>query len=204
MKKIISAILGTALIFSAPAFADLEVPGETNPVLAQEAFKAGDLNLKIVKKIEHKTVTLQVKTAEGKDFWLSAPLGDQEKLFIVDDAAVSLKAKDLTGDGVPEIIVAAMTGEMSSALYVFKFDEAAKTFSPMNFKYKDADLERDFVVSDMYQKSGHDLVITKDNQIQALGKIYSEKDAPAPGFYFFSLSGESFICDKIEPVPGGD
>lgn len=204
MKKIFSAILGTAMLFSAPVFADLEVPGETNPVLARETFKTGNLNLEIVKKIEHKTVTLQVKTAEGKDFWASAPLGDQEKLFIIDDAAASLKARDLTGDGVPEIIVAAMTSEMGSALYVFKLDEAAKGFTAMNFKYKDADLVRDFVVSDMYQKSGHDLVVTKDNQIQALGKIYSEENGPTPGFYFFGLAGESFICSKVEPVPGGN
>lgn len=50
MKKIFSAILGTAMLFSAPVFADLEVPGETNPVLARETFKTGNLNLEIVKK----------------------------------------------------------------------------------------------------------------------------------------------------------
>lgn len=201
MKNFITAFIGTALLFTAPVFADLEVPGEANPILSQSTMKAGSLNLEIVKKIEQKTVSLQVKTADGKSFWSSTPLGDQEKLFVVDDKAESLTVKDLTGDGIPEIITAAMTSESGSALYVFRLDEKAGSFTAMDFKYKDADLVRDFAVSDMYQKSGYDFVINKENQIQVLGKIYSEKDGPKPGFYFFSLEGQSFICKKIEPVP---
>ncbi len=201
MKRILASIFCTTLLFAAPAFADLALPGEDNPVLSENSMTVGSSQFNIVKRIDSNTVTLKVFSREGKEVWVSAPLGEQEKLFVVDGAATPLAVKDVTGDGTPELITAAMTGPESSALYVFQFDAASAQFAPMNFKYEKEDLTRDFVVSDMYQKDGQDLVITEENQVRALGKIYSEEAAPIAGFYTFKLSGEAFVCSEVTPVP---
>ncbi len=204
MKRILASVFCTALLFSSPSFADLVVPGENTPVLSENSLTLNDAKFNVVKRIDNGTVTIKVFTVDGKEFWASSPLGEQEKKFIVDGTASPLAIKDLTGDGVPELITAAMTGPDSSALYVFKYDGQNKAFAPMNFKYEKEDLSRDFMVSDMYQENGEDLFFLPDNKIRALGKIYSEEAAPVPGFYVFSLKGNEFVCSEITPVPADD
>ncbi len=204
MKRIFASLFCTALLFTTPSFADLVVPGENTPVLSENSAAFNEAKFNIVKRIDNGSVTLKVFTADGKEFWTSSPLGEQEKKFVVDGAASPLAIKDLTGDGVPELITAAMTGLDSSALYVFKFDGQNKTFTPMNFKYEKENLSRDFLVSDMYQENGEDLFFLPENKIRALGKIYSEGDAPVPGFYVFSLKDNEFVCSEVTPVPVDD
>lgn len=201
MKRILASLFCTAIIFSAPAFGDLVQPGEDNPVLSENSILLNEAKFNVVKRIDKGTVTLKVFTVEGKEMWVSSPLGEQEKLFTIDGAASPLAVKDLTGDGVPELITAAMTGPESSALYVFKYDSEGKKFAAMNFKYEKEELTRDFLVSDMYQKNGEDLVFMPENKIRALGKIYSEENGPSAGFYFFTLKNNEFVCSEITPVP---
>lgn len=202
MKRILlSSIFAAALMYTAPVFADLEVPGEANPVLSENSIVLNKAKFSVIKRIDQGTVTLKVLGADGKEMWASLPLGEQEKLFIIDGAASPLTVKDLTGDGVPEIITAAMTGPETSALYVFKYDAAGKKFVGMNFKYEKEQLSRDFMVSDMYQKNGEDIVFMPENQVRALGKIFNEDAGPTAGFYFFKLAGDEFVCTEITPVP---
>ncbi|HNX75805.1 MAG TPA: hypothetical protein PLM07_20860 [Candidatus Rifleibacterium sp.] len=201
MKRILASLFCTAIMFSSPVWADLVVPGENNPVLSENSLLLNNAKFNVVKRIDKGTVTLKVFNSDGKEFWSSNALGEQEKLFTIDGAAAPLACKDLTGDGVPEIVTAAMTGPDSSALYVFKYDGESKSFTAMNFKYEKENLTRDFLVSDMYQKDGQDLVLLPENKIRALGKIYAEDAAPVPGFYTFSLNESQFLCSEISPVP---
>jgi hypothetical protein len=201
MKRTLASVFCTTLLLVAPAFADLALPGESNPILSENSMSFDSSQFNIVKRIDNNTVTIKVFSRDGKEIWASAPLGEQEKLFIVDDAATALAVKDITGDGKPELITAAMTGPESSALYVFQFDAASAKFNPMNFKYEKENLTRDFVVSDMYQKDGQDFVVAADNQIRVLGRIYSEEAAPVAGFYTFQLAGSDFVCSNVTPVP---
>lgn len=202
MKRILlSSLFAAALMYTIPVFADLEVPGEANPVLSENSIVLNNAKFSVIKRIDQGTVTLKVLGVDGKEMWASLPLGEQEKLFIIDGAASPLTVKDLTGDGVPEIITAAMTGPETSALYVFKYDAAGKKFVGMNFKYEKEQLSRDFMVSDMYQKNGEDIVFMPENQVRALGKIFNEDAGPTAGFYFFKLTGDEFVCSEIIPVP---
>lgn len=201
MKRLILGLICSASLLVTPVFADLEVPGEDNPILATSTINLGGADYMVSKRIENSTVTLKVQGAKGETLWTSAPLGDQEKLFMVDDQAVSIAAKDLTGDGIPELLTAAMTGESSSAFYVFKFDAEKKQFTGMDFKYEKAELTRDFMVSDMYQANGADITVMPENKIRALGKIYDEKSGPIAGFYYFKHTDGAFLCSEIVPVP---
>lgn len=200
MKNILAFLLCSAL-FTSPVFAGLAVPGEFNPVLCETSFSISNSEYRVTKNIENKSVSLKVANSSGEQFWLSDALGEQEKLFTIDGASTSLSIKDVTGDGIPELITAATTGPETSALYIFKYDAEGKKFTAMNFKYEKTDLTRDFMVSDMYQKDGQDIVFMPDNRIRALGKIYSEETAPIAGFYYFKLTGDDFICSEVEPVP---
>lgn len=203
MKRILFVLFSAIALFSAPVFADLEVPGEDNPVLSSNTFSLKDARYNVVKRIDNNSVTIKAFTSAGEQFWASEPLGEQEKMFILDGNATNLAIKDLDSDGTPELITAAMTGPDSSALYVFKFDAEAKKFAPMNFKYEKEDLARDFMVSDMYQENGQDIEFMPENTIRALGKIYAvnAETPPVAGFYYFKLASDSFVCSKVEPVP---
>ncbi|MDD3147937.1 MAG: hypothetical protein PHD82_11580 [Candidatus Riflebacteria bacterium] len=201
MKRILASLFCTAMLLSAPVFADLALPGEDNPVLSENSIVLNQSKYNVVKRIDSGTVTLKVFTTEGKEMWVSAPLGEQEKLFTLEGAASPLAIKDLTGDGVPELVTAAMTGPESSALYVFKFDNDSQKFTAMNFRYEKENLSRDFLVSDMYQKDGQDLVFMPENKVRALGRIYSEETGPTAGFYFFELKENEFVCTEVAPVP---
>lgn len=201
MKKAITTSILAVLLLISPVFADLEVPGEVNPVLAENEFTLNGQNCVAQKNIKQGLVSISVRTKEGKPIWTSEILGEQEKFFIIDKNATSLAIKDLNGDKVPEIITAAMTGPDRSALYVYKYEPKENKFVPMQFKHEKQKVYRDFMVSDMYQKDGQDLVFMGDNKVRALGKIYSEQSAPIAGFYYFELVGNDFVSTEIVPVP---
>lgn len=200
MKNILQILLLVSLLIVSPVFADLAIPGEENPTLAEEALKINNQTFKVLKEYKDNSVSLSITTAAGKTIASHADLGEQEKLFIFAGKATSLVVKDLNGDKVPEIITAAMLGTDRSALYVFSFDVQSKKLSPMPFSYKKQNLTRDFLVADMYQQNGQDLVFVDDKRIRALGKIYKPA-GPIAGFYDFKLSKNGFVCEKISPVP---
>lgn len=201
MKRVVTSLFFAAALSLSPVFADLEVPGEANPVLAENSFALKEATYNVIKRIDKNSVTLRVFNAKGEQFWSSDALGEQEKMFVLDGNATGLAIRDLTGDSIPELITAAMTGPDSSALYVFKLDSEAGKFVPMNFKYEKENLTRDFLVSDMYQKDGQDFCFLPENLIRALGKIYSEEAAPVAGFYTFKLTDGAFVCSEVTPVP---
>lgn len=184
--------------------ADLEVPGERDPLLAETAFSQAGSDYSIVKEFRNSQVLLKVVGKDGKEIAVSPNLGEQEKLFIFAGQPVSLKIVDLDKNKVPEIICAAMTGPDRSSLYVFNFDQQKSKLVPLKFVYEKENLIRDFLVSDLYQQDGQDLVFLADNQIRVLGKIYRENAAPVVGFYFFEFFLDRYVCTKIIPVPQDD
>ncbi len=202
MKRILQIFLLVSLLAFSPAFADLAIPGEENPLLAEQTLKVNNQSFKVVKEYKNNSVSLSIITMAGKTIASNPDLGEQEKLFIFAGKASSLVVKDLNGDKVPEIITAAMLGTDRSALYVFSFDAKSKKLSPMSFSYKKQKLSRDFLVADMYQQNGQDIVFVGDDRIRALGKIYKPA-GPIAGFYDFKLAEDGFVCVKISPVPVG-
>jgi len=202
MKKVIYTIFAMVLLpFS--LFAGLAVPGEANPVLATEKFELDGQQMTVEKRIDDMNLTLRVLDADGKQIFTSETLGSEEKLFVIDREAVSLKVRDLNGDKVPELMAAAFYGPNASGLYVFTYDTSAKTFKPMQFVHAAADLTRDCLVSDMRQENGEDLMFLSDDVVRALGMIYStEPDAePVAGFYFYKLTDGAFKFVESKPVP---
>ena len=81
MKRILlSSLFAAALMCTAPVFADLEVPGETNPVLSENSIVLNEAKFSVIKRIDQGTVTVKVLGVDGKEMWASLPLGEQEKL----------------------------------------------------------------------------------------------------------------------------
>jgi hypothetical protein len=195
---LLSMMLMTVLM---PIRADLEVPGETDPLLAEIVFEIAGKTFTACKELRENSVYVKILGAAGQEIVRSESLGEQEKLFVLGEKALALAALDLNNDNLPEIIVPAMTGPDRSALYVFKFDVEGKKLIPFKFTYKNEKLERDFLVSDFYQQNGQDLVFLEKNRIRVLGKIYQEGAEPVVGFYFFDLATDSFVCNEILPVP---
>ena len=202
MKKVFYAIFAI-LLMPLSVFAGLAVPGEANPVLATEKFELDGQQLTVEKRIDNMNLTLRVIDAEGKQIFTSETLGSEEKLFVIDREAASLKVLDLNGDKRPELIAAAFYGPNASGLYIFTYDTAARTFKPMQFVHTAADLTRDFLVSDLRQENGEDLMFLADDVVRALGMIYStEPDVEAvAGFYFYKLADGAFKFIESKPVP---
>jgi hypothetical protein len=202
MKKVYCTIVAMVLL-PLSLFAGLAVPGEANPVLATEKFELNGQQMTVEKRIDSMNLTLRVLDADGKQIFSSETLGSEEKLFVIDREATSLKARDLNGDKVPELMAAAFYGPNASGLYIFAYDAAAKTFKPMQFVHAAADLTRDCLVSDMRQENGEDLMFLSDDVVRALGMIYStEPDVePVAGFYFYKLTDGAFKFIESKPVP---
>jgi hypothetical protein len=204
MKNLFKIVLIAALICASPLFADLEVPGEVNPVLATDRIEINKVGYMVEKRIDKGEVTLNLKTSDGKIFCSSDPLGIQEKFFVTPVGTKNLLIADFTGDGVKEIVTAAMLGYDRSALYIFSVDVADKKLVPLEFRHVKEKLAREFLVSDMYQEDGQDFVFAKDNSIRVLGWVYNINGAPVGSFYYFKPAGDYYVCSKIVPVPTGD
>jgi len=204
MKKILNSLFLLSLmlfVFLMPIRADLEVPGEADPLLAETAFEIAGKSFKACKELRENSVFVRILDAAGQEVARSESLGEQEKFFVLGAAPKSIAVVDINNDKVPEIIAPAMTGPDRSALYIFKFNPHTSKLIPFKFAYKKEKLERDFLVSDFYQENGQDLVFLENNRIRALGKIYQEDAEPVVGFYFFDIDGEGYSCSEIAPVP---
>ncbi|MBU1106644.1 MAG: hypothetical protein KKB51_08270 [Candidatus Riflebacteria bacterium] len=204
MKKMLKVIF-VLMMVPLSIFAGIAVTGESSPTLASENFELNGQKMSVEKHIEGQDITLRISDAEGKVIFTSDTLGSEEKLFVIDRKAVSLAVKDLNGDNSPELITAAYYGP-ASGLYIFSYDAASKKFKPIQFVHPEADLTRDFMVSDMRQENGEDLLFLSNDVVRALGMIYSadSEAEPVAGFYFYKLIDGAFKFVESKPVPSGE
>ena len=171
-------------------------------VLSKTSFqlnKSGE-TFSVEKYKSNNEVGIVVTTKDGRKVLDLDYMGAEEKLFTLVDKPKSIAIKDLTGDGIPEVIATAYYGP-ASALYVFKYNEKMKKFAPMKFiDSKDAEMNRDFMVSDMPQANGLDMTILANNQLRSLGKIYPTKlgGKTKAGYYYFEARKDNFKLIKTE------
>ncbi|HEY9068984.1 MAG TPA: hypothetical protein VIV61_01935 [Candidatus Ozemobacteraceae bacterium] len=160
-------------------------------------------DVKVLKTRDADEVRLTIQDAAGTNLFQSEVLGSEEKLFTLEGKPTSLALRDLTGDGVPEVITSAFYGPLASGLYVFTWDAAAKKFVPVPCIYPKFDLTRDLLVSDVQREDGSDMVIGADNVVTMLGLVYPDKEGAAPtkAAYTFAFDKGRFVHQKTEPIP---
>lgn len=200
MNKIFITCLVAILLVSTPA---LSTAAEKQ-VLAHESFslEAAGGELEVEKYLLNDEVLVSIVTKSGEKLLDMGALGSEDKKFTDGEKTIGLAVKDLTGDGIPEVISSAYYGP-ASALYVFQFNPASKKFAPMKFiDSSDAELNRDFMVSDFPAADGEGMVILPDNSLKAIGKIYpSEPDKEViPGTYLFRFDNGSFKLAETKPL----
>jgi hypothetical protein len=203
MKRLFTFLIVSVLLISSH-FALAAKQTDDKQILSSAVFtiKESGENLNIEKFKTNNNIGISISSKSGESLLEMKELGVEEKLFTVGEKPTSLIVKDVTGDGVPEVITAAYYGP-ASALYVFKFDKAKRKFLPMKFiDSKDASMHRDFMVSDMPQDNGQDMTIMANNNLRALGKIYPAKagQKATPGLYFFVHKKGAFKLQKTEKI----
>ncbi len=203
MKRLFTILIIGALIVSTH-FALAAKQSDDKQILSSAVFTIKDSgeNLSVEKYKANNNVGIRISSKSGESLLDMNEIGIEDKFFTVGDDKTSLTVKDVTGDGVPEVITAAYYGP-SSALYVFKFDAAKRKFLPMKFiDSKDASMHRDFMVSDMPQDNGQDMTVLADNSLRALGKIYPTKagQKASAGLYFFKHEKGAFKLLKTEKI----
>ena len=200
--KSIFLIIVFMISFLTPVNAGLEVPGEADPSLAKVYFSIEDKPMVAEKIFTLEGVYLEVRDAQTQQvFWKSDIIGEFEKHFIINERKRSMVAIDMAGNDIPELLVSTSYSPNNSALYVFSYQSSDNTFKPISFVSQD--LSRDFLVSDIPQENGLDLVINEDKTFRSLGYIYP--DTPAqdrmPGYYYYKFDQDSFQLVRSEPVP---
>lgn len=151
-----------------------------------------------------------VKDAAGAKLFESENIGTTDKTIDVGTGAeVSLGVKDVTGDGVPELLAAAFYGPQASGMYIWTYDAKTKKIVPIKNVMaadKPADkVDRDFFVSDIDQSAGQFAVLA-DNSVRVLGQVFDKdaKNPPVPAYYHFALKNgqyEQIKLEKIAPPP---
>ena len=127
-------------------------------------------------------------------------LGMQAWDFKLNNKVSSLEVEDLDGDKVPEIITACTTGDVQSAMYIFKYNTEKKTFSAINFGYIGYEgMDRDFMVSDIPAANGENMLFENNTKIRCLGKIYTPK-GPLAGYYYFEYKDGKFMAGEAVPA----
>lgn len=173
-------------------------------LLAKSSFKidrAGEI-LNVIKFKMNEEVGITITNVLGEKLLDFSSLGVKEKLFTIDNKVKSLLIKDLTGDGIPEVVTTAYYGP-ASALYVFKYDEKSNEFVPIKFIYNnDVKMNKDYMVSDMPQDNGFDMTVLKNNQLRALGKIYPSDlgEKIKVGYYYFKLIDDCYKLINTETL----
>jgi len=182
-----------------------ETPSETKMLCSVPAGVGSPaVKLTIRKELRADGIYLAAVDAAGKQVWESANLGSEDKKFVIDKQASTLIAKDLTGDGSPEVITAAYYGP-GSGLYVYTWDAKAAKFAPIPCVYpKNPDANREYLVADIPQENGEDMLFQSDSNVRIMGKIYPEKETESvvDGFYYFELKNGTFTFLKQEKIPG--
>lgn len=200
MNRLYIAILATILLISTPLLSS----AVEKKILAHETFtlEAAGGEISVEKYLSNDEIGITIATKSGEKLLEMTDLGSEDKMFSVEESATGLLVKDLTGDNVPEVIAAAYYGP-ASALYVFKFDPASKKFAPMKFiDSEDADLHRNFMVSDLPASNGSDMAILADNSLRSMGKIYPSEAGKEiiPGSYLFKFVDGSFKLTETKPL----
>ena len=204
MKNLKPALLILAVLASATLFAGLGVPGELNPLLASANIAINAVEGYTVAKVkDSEGVRIRVRDPQGKEFWVSDVLGDQEKKFFFNGQSSNLLIADLNADQKPEIITAVSYPPHNGSLHVFTLDKEQQHFVPIQFSNPKTSDSNAFLASDMLQEDGQDLAFVDNNRVRALGMLYPEDEGneAVASFFFYKLSGDSFTFDGSEPVP---
>ncbi|PKL45447.1 MAG: hypothetical protein CVV41_00185 [Candidatus Riflebacteria bacterium HGW-Riflebacteria-1] len=202
--KTFTALLTLAVLASATLFAGLGVPGESNPLLASADIAINAVAGYTVDKVKDVDgVRIKVRDPQGKEFWVSNVLGDQEKKFFFNGQSSNLLIADLNADQQPEIITAVSYPPHNGSLHVFTLDKDQQGFVPMQFSNPQTNSSSEFLASDMLQEDGQDLTFVDNNRVRALGMLYPENEGAeaVASFFFYKLSGAAFTFDGSEPVP---
>lgn len=200
MKNTIFAIIISLLLVNSAA-----IMAET--LLATATMELNGQTINIEKFLGDKGVVLRLSSADGTKLGEFAEMGSEDKLFTADGMLTGLAIKDLTGDGVPEIITAAFYGPTASGLYILNYDSDTKTLVPIKFLNDiDPDLSTEFMVSDISQENNGEMVINEDGSLTSLGKIYPEDIAGEiiPGFYTYKFVDGTFKLIEKKAVPAGE
>lgn len=188
-----------SLLLSAFVFA-LSTVSYAEPEVLDKPMVINGQNYHVVRTIDNNNVSVKVLDKDSKEVWTSIALGFQAWNFKLNDKVSSLEIEDLDGDNIPEIITACVTGDVQSAMYIFKYNAEKKSFSPMNFGYiKYKDMIRDFMVSDIPLPNGENMVFENKSKVRCLGKIYTE-DGPVAGYYYFELKDGQYMAGDAVPV----
>ena len=196
MRKLSVLLSAFVLALSTMSYAE---PQTATPDTLDKPMVINGQSYHVVRTIDNNNVSLKVLDKDSKEVWTSIALGFGAWNFKLNDKASSLEIEDLDGDNIPEIITACITGDIQSAMYIFKYNPEKKSFSPMNFGYtKYKDMARDFMVSDIPVPNGENMVFENKAKVRCLGKIYTE-DGPVPGYYYFELKNGEYMAG--DPVP---
>lgn len=172
-------------------------------LLATARFDAGDGTVLTVRKVlASDGVRLEVHDGSGEAVWTSPPLGTRDKLFTIGGRATPLACADVTGDGVPELLVAAASPPHAAALSAFRF-EAPHRFAPVRCAFPADEVVRDAFVTDLSQQDGEDLAILPDGRIRTLGRTYESAGLRRPGAaqWFFVRDGAGYRFEKQAEIP---
>lgn len=204
MKTLKTALLTLTVLASATLFAGIGVPGEGNPLLASANIAINAVAGYTVDKVKDSDgVRIKVRDPQGKEFWVSEILGDQEKKFFFNGQSSNLLIADLNADQKPEIITAVSFPPHNGSLHVFTLDKDQQRFTPMQFSNPQTSNSNSFLVSDLFQEDGQDLTFVDNNRVRALGMLYPESEGAeaVASFFFYKLAGDAFTFDGSEPVP---
>ena len=171
------------------------------PVILEKPLVLNGQTYKVVRTIDNNNLTLKVVDKDSKDFWVAPmALGMQAWDFKLNNKVSSLEVEDLDGDKIPEIITACTTGDVQSAMYIFKYDAEKKGFSAINFGYIGFEgMNRDFMVSDIPAANGENMLFENNAKIRCLGKIYTP-NGPMAGYYFFEYKDGKYMAGEAVPA----
>ncbi|MBF0406519.1 MAG: hypothetical protein HQM10_04145 [Candidatus Riflebacteria bacterium] len=191
IKKTVICLIGL--------FLSLSISTCSAEMLASMKIEASEKNkaLTVYKVVKDDGIYIEVENENGENIWRSSNLGIEDKSFVINGKARNLALYDFDKDGVFEIVTAAFYGPKASGLWIFKRLKN-DSFEPVKNSFPDADITRDFLVSDVHRVDGTDFLIEGSGRIKTLGQIFNiESLASSTHEYleFFYKSG-TFIHEK--------
>jgi len=202
MKKVKTILLFITLLASSALFAGLAVPGEGNPLLASSKIEINNTDYTVEKLADKEGVRIKVRTPEGKEFWTSEILGNNEKKFMFNGESCNLLVADINADSKPEIITAVAFPPHNGGLYIFTINSESNGFMPMTFNNQQTKDSKTFLAADIFQENGQDIAFI-DNRIRVLGMLYPENEygEPVASFFYYKLTDSAFAYEGCEAVP---
>ena len=162
----------------------------------------GRNRLSITKNRRPEGIFLIARDSSLRTVWTSPNLGSEDKTFFLDDKATVLGLKELTGDGLPELVSSAFYGPSASGLYIYSWDPDRRLFSPI-VNVASGTEPRENLVADIPVESGDDMVIERDGTIRLLGRVFDSRgeNPPAAGIYVYRFRKGAFHLQSLEMVP---